>query len=82
MTTSTPTYRHPTPPPNNIIDRKRHMKMYPATTAIKHSEEDKDLDDIDVLYEDTDLHKLCQYKNLTNEMLITYFENDSIYVCV
>ena len=77
MTTSTPTYRHPTPPPNNIIDRKRHMKMYPATTAIKHSEEDKDLDDIDVLYEDTDLHKLCQYKNLTNEMLITYFENDS-----
>ena len=38
MTTSTPTYRHPTPPPNNIIDRKRHMKMYPATTAIKHSE--------------------------------------------
>ena len=56
MTTSTPTYRHSTPPPNNIIDRKRHMKMYPATTAIKHSEEDKDLDDIDVLYEDTDLH--------------------------
>ena len=82
MTTSTPTYRHPTPPPNNIIDRKRHMKMYPATTAIKHSEEDKDLDDIDVLYEDTDLHKLCQCVILFIDNTFTHKSNVHISVYI
>ena len=59
-----PTYRH-APPSNRIVDRRQYKKMYPATTAPKHSEEDKDLDDIDVIYEDTELHLLCQNQKLT-----------------
>eukprot|EP00943_MAST-04B_sp_MAST-4B-sp1_P001713 g1713.t1 len=70
---SKPTYRH-APPSNRIVDRRQYKKMYPATTAPKHLEEDKDLDDIDVIYEDTELHLLCQNKKLTCNMLEDYFE--------
>ena len=62
------------PRENNIIDRKRYMLRYPTPAALKQ-EMDHDLDDIDVLYEDTDLHVLCQDENLTVYSLVEYFKS-------
>ena len=63
------------PRKNNIIDRKRYMLRYPTPTAVKHGEVDHDFDKIDVLYEDTDLHALCQREDLTVRRLVEYFKS-------